>query len=202
MNGFGPVTVAKLDVTSSPVPMVSDIPPPPRRARAWPALVVLGAALCVGGFVALTMHKSREQTAAPLPTAEAPHRVASRPKVPRVETVRVRISVDPPEAVVQLDGHELSGNPFTASLPRDNAEHELVASAKGCRSAKQSIHLNQSVDVLIALKRLWTYMPPRVNSRSAETSASASPSSACPSVAHPSAADPLAASTLTGGARP
>jgi hypothetical protein len=63
--------------------------------------------------------------------------------------------------VVRLDGRVLEGNPFTASLPKDDAVHELVASAKGCRDAKQSIHLNQNVDVLVALKRFSNYRAPR-----------------------------------------
>ena len=194
------VTLAKLDV-AAPMATVSDIPPP-RKALAWPALVVLGAALCIGGPVALTMHKGRAQAVAPLPIAEAPQSAPSKPRVPQVETVRVRISVDPAEAVIELDGHQLSGNPFTANIPKDNAEHELIASAKGCRSAKQRIHLNHNVDVLIALKRLWTYMPPHVKRRSAEASASASASSTWLSVAQPAAAQPPAALTSTGGARP
>lgn len=150
-------------VGMSAVAIVSDIPPPPpRKARAGLALAILGAALSVGGFVVLTMQKSAQQAAAPLPIVEASHPEAHKPVAPQVETVRVRISADPPEAVLRLDGRVLDGNPFTASLPKDNAVHELIASAKGCRDAKQVIHLNQNVDVLVALKRFWNYMPPRV----------------------------------------
>jgi serine/threonine protein kinase len=165
-------TGMKPRVGSNVVAIVSDIPPPPRRkARVRPALAILGAALCVGGFVALAMHKSGQQLAAPLPTAEASHPEAHQPRPPQVETVRVRISVDPPEAVVRLDGRVLDGNPFTASLPKDDAVHELIASAKGCRDTKQAIHLNQNVDVLVALKRFWNYMPPRVKKHTREASA-------------------------------
>jgi serine/threonine-protein kinase len=178
-----PLPTASVSRTGStrrlnPVAIVSDIPPPPRRkARVVPALAILGAALCVGGFVALTLHKSGQQAAAALPTAEASLPEAHKPMAPQLETVRVRISVDPPEAVVRLDGRVLDGNPFTASLPKDDAVHELIASAKGCRDAKQAIHLNQNVDVLVALKRFWNYMPPRVKRRAGETSAgAASPS--------------------------
>jgi hypothetical protein len=119
------------------------------------------------------MHKSGQQAAAPLSTVEASHPEAHKPMAPQVETVRVRISVDPPEAVLRLDGRVLDGNPFTSSLPKDNAVHELIASAKGCRDAKQVIHLNQNVDVLVALKRLWNYMPPRVKRHAGEASAGA-----------------------------
>jgi hypothetical protein len=154
----------------NPVATVSNIPPPPTRARASLALVISGAALCLGGFVALTMHESSQQAKATPSTAETSHPAAQQPSTPQVETVRVRISVDPPEAVVRLDGRVLEGNPFTASLPRDTAVHELIASAKGCRDAKQTIHLNQNVDVLVALKRLWSYRPPRVKKHAGEAS--------------------------------
>jgi hypothetical protein len=106
-----------------------------------------------------------------MPSAEASHPAAQSPRAPQVETVRVRISVDPPEAVIRLDGRVLDGNPFTASLPKDDAVHELIASANGCKDAKQAIHLNQNVDVLVALKRLWNYMPPRVKKHAGEASA-------------------------------
>ena len=166
------VTGMKPRVGSNAVAIVSDIPPPPRRkARVGPALAILGAALCFGGFVASTMHKSGQQAATPLPIAEAPHPEAHKPRAPQVETVHVRISVDPPEAVVRLDGRVLDGNPSTASLPKDNAVHELIASAKGCKDAKQTIHLNQNVDVLVALKRFWNYMPPRVKRHAGDASA-------------------------------
>jgi serine/threonine-protein kinase len=171
-DALGRVTGLKPSVGLNAVAIVSDIPPPPRRkARVGPALAILGAALCVGGFVALTMHRSGQQAAAPLPTAEAAHPEAPKPKAPQLETVRVRISVDPPEAVVRLDGRVLDGNPFTANLPKDDAVHELIASAKGCRDAKQAIRLNQNVDKLVALKRLWNYRPQRGKRQAREASA-------------------------------
>ncbi|HVW30006.1 MAG TPA: protein kinase [Polyangiaceae bacterium] len=166
VNALGRVTGMMPSVGLNPVVTVSNIPPPPRKTRAGLALVIFGAALCLGGFIASTLHKSGQQAVAPLPTAETSQPAAQKPRAPQVETVRVRISVDPPEAVVRLDGRVLDGNPFTASLPKDNAVHELIASAKGCRDAKQVIHLNQNVDVLVALKRLWNYMPPRGRNRS------------------------------------
>jgi serine/threonine-protein kinase len=179
-SALGQATGMKPRVGLNPVATVSNIPPPPRKSRAGLALAISGAALCLGGFMALTMHKSGQQAPAPLPTAEASQPAAQMPKAPQVETVRVRISVDPPEAVVRLDGRVLDGNPFTANLPKDTAVHELIASAKGCKDAKQAIHLNQNVDMLVSLKRLWNYRPPRVKRHaggaSAVTDSPASPS--------------------------
>src|SRR5581483_11855519 len=87
----------------------------------------------------------------PAPPVTPPAETA--PVQQKVDMVKVRISVDPADAVVKLDGHLLTTNPFASNLPRDNELHELTAYAEGCRDLKQVVHLNQDVDLLVALKR-------------------------------------------------
>jgi pyruvate dehydrogenase E2 component (dihydrolipoamide acetyltransferase) len=124
-----------------------------------------------------------EAPAAPAePIATAPVQ-----KAEKVDTVKVRISVDPADATVKLDDRLLTTNPFVSALPRDNALHELTAYAEGCRDLKQVVHLNQDVDLLVALKRIKGFVR-----STAPRSVAASPAAAkvAPPPALPSAEPP------------
>jgi hypothetical protein len=114
----------------------------------------------------------------------------------------VRISVNPHDAVVTLDGNVLSARPFVAALPRDSAEHELTAIAEGCRDLKQTVHLNSDVALLVAMKcqRRDLFLEPRRAKKATAATPSAAPSSTAASVE--SSAAPSAAPDTTPGAEP
>jgi hypothetical protein len=127
-----------------------------KKTPVWPFLLAAAAALGGGAFVLVPRHGASKEPAAvaPQPTATAEHvtPAAAPQEAPKVETVKVRISVDPADAIVKLDGRILSARPFVAALPKDNAFHELTAFADGCRDGRQTVHLNRDVAVLVSLK--------------------------------------------------
>ncbi len=132
--------------------------PAKKKTHLWAVmLVVLGAAGIAAAGV-LPLHRGARQTASPAPDeASLPENASSTAKPTsgvKVDQVKVRISVDPADAIIMLDGRVLEGNPFVSKLPKDNAMHELTASAEGYKDAKQAVHLNQDVDLLVALKRI------------------------------------------------
>jgi hypothetical protein len=100
----------------------------------------------------------------------------------------VRISVDPADAVVKLDGHLLTTNPFASTLPRDNELHELTAYAEGCKDLRQVVHLNQDVDLLVALKRIKGFVRSTAPRSASAAKAAPTPAPAQPAAEHAPAA--------------
>jgi hypothetical protein len=73
--------------------------------------------------------------------------------VPTPTQVSVRVSVDPPNAELRLDGSLLSGNPFTSVFPKGDAIHELSASADGFKTEKRVLQFLKDVDLEVSLQR-------------------------------------------------
>jgi serine/threonine-protein kinase len=190
-DAYGIVTVSKPAV---PLALVTDAPTTQKKTRVWPALLVSIAAVAFSVFAFVTVRKtSNQQQAAkvetPAPPVAPPAETA--PVQQKVDTVKVRISVDPADAVVKLDGHLLTTNPFASNLPRDNEVHELTAYAEGCRDLKQVVHLNQDVDLLVALKRIKGFVRSTAP-RSAAVTAAAAKAAMAPAPAQPAAQAPAA----------
>jgi serine/threonine-protein kinase len=157
-DAYGLVNVSK----SAPLALASSAdvvaPTKKKRTQLWAILLVAGGAAGLGAVGVLPLHKipAGHVAAATQPTAIAEPAPAPPPaaRIPRVDMVKVRISVDPADAIVKLDGRILPTNPFVSTLPKDTEMHELTAFAEGCRDGKQVVHLNQDVDLLVALKHL------------------------------------------------
>ncbi|HEX7670699.1 MAG TPA: serine/threonine-protein kinase [Polyangiaceae bacterium] len=155
VDAYGLVAVAK-PVAVLEWPSGTALPAlPQKKTKAWPFLLLgVGAIGLVGIVLVLRLEGPTEHAAAPpAPAAvsEAAHSAATS-SARKVDEVKVRISVDPADALVELDGRTLSGNPFVATLPRDNVDHVLTASAEGCKDQKQIVHLNGDLAVLVAMK--------------------------------------------------
>jgi eukaryotic-like serine/threonine-protein kinase len=127
---------------------------PQRKAPVW-ALLLVAAGVIGLGAVFLVPRLSAKQSAEPSPAPANPAVPATAPAAPaeaKVETVNVRISVDPADAVVKLDNVVLEGNPFVGAIAKDKATHELTAVAEGCKDHKQSVSLSRDVHLLVAMK--------------------------------------------------
>ena len=156
VDAYGLVTVSKpgpaLHWPSSTVGAAL----PKKKTPTWPFLLLAVGAVGLFAIVVvprLNVSTERAATSSQSTAFNEHSRSAATPSAaPKVDTVKVRISFDPGDAVVELDGRLLSGNPFVATLPRDSAEHELTAIADGCRDVKQVVHLNGDVALLVALK--------------------------------------------------
>ena len=94
---------------------------------------------------------------APTPQpAPAPQPAPLPQRPPEVE---VRLSAVPASAHLRLDGRELSSNPFSGRLPRDDAWHELVAAAPGYQPMTKRLRFDEDRTVELAL--LDEPAPPR-----------------------------------------
>ncbi|HVU03628.1 MAG TPA: protein kinase [Polyangiaceae bacterium] len=152
LDPFGLVAVAKPTATPGWASVAAS-PPPKKKMPLWPlALLAVGAiGLAAAVLGPRFATKAPVAVAAPVETTE-PKAAESAASGPKVEKVDVRISVDPPDAVVELDGKELTEHPYVAKLPRDNVPHHLIATAEGCKDVAQDIHLNANVALLVAMK--------------------------------------------------
>ena len=89
-----------------------------------------------------------EPTAAPEPAAalEAPP--------PPVETVRITLNVEPPDAVLELDGKPLEKGIGELALPADGQEHALRASAEGHAERTERFVADGDRELSVRLERL------------------------------------------------
>lgn len=172
-------------VVSTPVPHtlanIVDAPVPKKKTPVLPFLLLSAGAIALGAFVFVSMHDSAKERAAvaPEPAATtASTATASPAPSAKVDTVKVRISVDPSDAAVKLDGHILSSSPIVTTFPKDGAVHELVVFAEGCRDVTREVHLNQDLDVLIGLKCLEASARRAVKSAAARAAKLAPPAAA------------------------
>jgi serine/threonine protein kinase len=179
-DAYGLVTtVSKPVLPRHVLPSASDGAPFKKKARVWPVVLAVAGVAGVAVLGVLPLHRgvSAKAASTPEPTThvEAKGPASTVSSAPRVDMVKVRISVDPADAVVKLDGRILQRNPFVATLPKDNALHELTAYAEGCRDMRQVVHLNQDVDLLVALKHQKGFVHVTTAPRSAAAAAAAAP---------------------------
>jgi hypothetical protein len=119
------------------------------------ALVAIAAGLLGIGILFVVPQLDNKQAAAPVAKAAPPSgspSTSTATTVQSVETVKVRVSVDPPDAVLSVDGREVEGNPFVATFPKDDKEHTLGAVAENCQDHAQSIRLRGDLALLVAMK--------------------------------------------------
>lgn len=129
--------------------------PAKRKIRAWPFVALAIGAAAIGAVMVVPRLESKKSTAAVSEpkTLTEPRRLPTKPSTaPKIDVVQLRISVDPADAVLRLDGRELSSNPFVATVPKDNVEHELTAVADACTDHRQTIRFNGDRSLLVAMK--------------------------------------------------
>lgn len=67
-------------------------------------------------------------------------------------TVRVRVTVSPPDAQLELDGEPLP-SPADVVRPRDGRTHILVATAPGHHPERRTISFESDIDITLSLRR-------------------------------------------------
>lgn len=133
--------------------------PPRRKGRSLALALGAAAAAALIGLALFWPFKKapdRGGLAAPAPSAAAPSESRSdlppAPAAPpSAAEVRVRLSAVPASARLSLDGRELEANPFSSSVPRDEAWHEVLATAKGYRPMARQVRFLDSISVELAL---------------------------------------------------
>jgi len=104
--------------------------------RAWLPLAIGGLALVIG-IAAFAM--SRHPADAPNAVASAS---AAPAPMPAAKTVSVRLSADPPQAKLSLDGKLLSANPYVVDLPMSNGSVTVQAQAEGFATQSSVVQLD------------------------------------------------------------
>jgi len=150
-NAANPDDSAGLSPIKVSSPPQHSLHSPRSRAGRLKWLVAL-ASLTALALVALTL-RSRSPAA---PTAQkfeaAPAAPASRPGTEQAAAlVRLRVTVNPSDAEILLDGAKLDGNPFAGQFPKDQSSHRLEARADGRVPEARIVKLDQDLDLLIAL---------------------------------------------------
>lgn len=146
-SDLSPIEVSSPAPSRSPTSSSS----PPRASGRLKWLVLLTGVAALG-LVALTL---RPRPALP-PTAQtvdsAPAALGSASAAAQAaELVKLRVTVNPSDAEILLDGAKLDGNPFAGQFSKDQSSHRLEARADGRISEARIIKLDQDLDLLIAL---------------------------------------------------
>ncbi len=150
-------------ITGTPAPMhltlASQVSPAvtPKRSRVpWAVVGIASVALCLGAAGVARKERARSSAGAlprgteisvtPTPVMPSPSPTAAE------RTVRVRMSTDPDDAELLLDGNRVA-NPFDAELPQSTEVHRLEARRGGFRSVMQDLVLQYAQTVRVRMRR-------------------------------------------------
>jgi eukaryotic-like serine/threonine-protein kinase len=144
--------------STSPGPGSLQAPPAGRGKMFAAALAVALLAGVAGAFITRVTPHSALSATPPRPAQPAESRAA--PSGPESETlVTLRLSAEPANAELVLDGAKLDGNPFQGQLAKDGALHRLEVRAPGRRSEARMIRLDQDLKLSVELRPLATPAP-------------------------------------------
>jgi eukaryotic-like serine/threonine-protein kinase len=137
-------------------------PPLPATPSRTPLFAALGVAIIAAGAAAglLAARRPPEPRAAPAVASEAPapSTVASTttertaPVAPDGSFLRARITVNPAEARILLDGAPLPANPFEGKFLKDGAVHRITFEAAGFQPQSRLAVFDKDVSLDIALQ--------------------------------------------------
>jgi serine/threonine-protein kinase len=128
--------------------VTGDIRPPKASVMPWLAVVaVVGIA---GATIAYVVSQGDSAT----PTAASSQPLAtSAAQPPEVTKVELIVIASPPEAVITLDGTQLSSNPFRAQVERGSQMHKILAKAEGYTEQEKVVVFDQNLTVKLTLER-------------------------------------------------
>ncbi|MEP7126057.1 MAG: serine/threonine-protein kinase [Byssovorax sp.] len=159
ITGVGPASsgVASSPSYSSPsglfasaAPSAADAARPGRRG------VVAGAAIGVGGLLAIVFFVVTRTPAAPAPlatTAPTGAAAAAAAPPPTASEVEINVSASPPDARIFLDDRPLDHNPYKGVLAAEAGPHQLRVEARGYTTQSRSISLDRNVVLELALQK-------------------------------------------------
>ena len=93
---------------------------------------------------------------------EAPATAAAVPEIaPLPEMAHVEIKVHQPQANLVLDGRSAGANQLKVEVPKDDGEHEIMASAPGYLPFKRTVSFAQDILLAIDLQKMRAGALPR-----------------------------------------
>jgi hypothetical protein len=150
-SGLGTVSVTPtpLSVTNPPPADAAELPRSRWRTKQLVfATWGVGALLVIGLVAALRRKPTLPESAA---------MVVPQPPAPVVEsipeTVDLVVRVSPGVAQITIDGVPVSGNPFHARYPKDEATHQIRATAPGFDPKWEDVPLSHDVVIDMSLDR-------------------------------------------------
>ena len=149
-SGIGTVSVTPtpLSVTNPPPADAAELPPSRWRTKQLVFATWGVGALLVIGLVAALRRKPTLPEPAAMVAPQPPSVVESVP-----ETVDLVVRVSPGVAQITIDGALVSGNPFHARYPKDEATHQIRATAPGFDPKWEDVPLSHDVVVDMSLDR-------------------------------------------------
>jgi eukaryotic-like serine/threonine-protein kinase len=150
---------------SAATPMTA--PMPAARQRKAITLAAIGGGVAVAAALAIGFLGTGGPAPAALPpVAIAPAEVAPQPvapgepaaptappSAPATAAVRLEIVVNPPEAMILLDGRSVGANPYVGTYPRDSQIHDLVVSAPGYQEINQRFMLDRDMMLQLHMQK-------------------------------------------------
>ncbi len=128
--------------------VTGDVRPPKASIMPWLAVVaVVGIAGATIAYV-VSQGDSAASTTVPPPSSTAA--VVQKPDDAKVELI---VIASPPEAVITLDGTQLSSNPFRAQVDRGSQMHKILAKADGYVEQEKVVVFDQNLTVKLTLER-------------------------------------------------
>jgi eukaryotic-like serine/threonine-protein kinase len=127
--------------------------PPVARGKMFAAAGALALLAGIAGAFATRLRPAAEAAtgSAVVASTVAPVEVSQPAASPTQTLVQLRISAEPNNAELLLDGAKLEGNPFHGQLNKDNALHRLEVRAPGRKSDVRMIHLDHDLQLHIEL---------------------------------------------------
>jgi len=148
---------------------------PKHTPRTKMIILVAGAAVVVGGIVALVMRGKGGATPAqvsgaaapaPAPVELPPPQPAAIPVAPAAvppprakanpDTIFLGITAEPMEAELSVDGNVMAGHRLNLEVPRDPGIHVVSAAAPGYIPFNQQVSFSSDVFLKISLRRAHT----------------------------------------------
>ena len=146
-----PSRAAPSDLTSLATLGDAAVEIPYERRLGKPLLLgALAVAVAAGGFFLLHSRGEPHLAPAPAPVAALPAQVPPVPPPTLVPPIHVRITAEPPEATLAVDGQPVP-NPFTREQAPQPGEHTLTIKAEGRREETRTLVFDRDVDLTVVM---------------------------------------------------
>jgi serine/threonine-protein kinase len=153
---------------------LSPVAAPAGRGKMFAAAMAVALAAGVAGaFITRFAPQSALSTTPPPGAAPAVESAADDASKQSGALITLKLSAEPANAELVLDGAKLEGNPFVGQLTKDSALHRLEVRAPGRRSDTRMISLDEDLTLHIELRSLATAATPLGASSDTPSSAKA-----------------------------
>jgi eukaryotic-like serine/threonine-protein kinase len=175
---IGPPPLAAPELASAAPSGAHLAPPPPRRSKILIPAVTIGV-VATAAFAYVAFLKPGADLAAPQPAgrlegstpglalARTVDQASQSPTAPGAESpqpaqdlVQIEINVSPSEAMISIDGADVTDNPYRGKFMRSSAVRQVRASAAGYVSKVRALAFDADLKIDMSLERKPRPAPP------------------------------------------